>query len=126
MNRIANALLKCVGRKVAYLALLLGPVACASGAQSPKAALNADPGGLLFNGYAKPDVACFGCHNGDAKGAGRGPSLAERVPKLTDAQIVHAIDSGPWMMPAYKEKLNDAEKKQLVTWLRARFREGTQ
>jgi mono/diheme cytochrome c family protein len=111
--------------KVARAAILsiLGMVAaCAGGVQSPRSALNQDPGALLFNGYAKADIECFQCHNGDGGGSGRGPNLGDRVPKLSDDQVMKAIDEGPGWMPAFKDKLNETEKKQLVAWLRARFR----
>ncbi|MEI9949338.1 MAG: cytochrome c [Pseudomonadota bacterium] len=78
------------------------------------------PGGRLFNGYVKADVKCFSCHNGDAKGA-NGPNLAERVPKLSDAAILQAINDGPSYMPSFKNKLTDAEKHEIIAWLRQRF-----
>ncbi|MHB8419960.1 MAG: c-type cytochrome [Myxococcales bacterium] len=101
----------------AFLGLLAG---CA-GVQLPRASLNDDPGALLFNGYTKPDVACFKCHNGDGSGSGRGPSLATRVPKLTDEKIVETMDKGPGIMPSFKDTLTAAEKRQIVLWLRSRF-----
>jgi mono/diheme cytochrome c family protein len=101
--------------------LLLFGTGCAAGTQQPRQALDT-PGALLFNGYTKPDVKCFECHNGDGTGTGRGPNLAERVPKLTDDAIVHAIDEGPGLMPSFKDKLSAAEKRDLVAWLRSKFR----
>jgi|RhiMethySRZTD1v2_1073278.scaffolds.fasta_scaffold06927_11 mono/diheme cytochrome c family protein len=92
---------------------------CAAGTPEPRQSLNS-PGGLLFNGYAKPDVNCFECHNGDATGTGRGPNLTEKVPKLSDDAILHAIDEGPGLMPSFKDKLTAAEKRDLVAWLRSR------
>ncbi len=91
---------------------------CAAGTPEPRQSLDS-PGGLIFNGYAKPDVKCFECHNGDATGTGRGPNLRERVPKLSDDAILHAIDEGPGMMPSFKDKLTAAEKRDLVAWLRS-------
>jgi mono/diheme cytochrome c family protein len=93
---------------------------CAAGTAQPRQSLDA-PGALLFNGYTKPNVKCFECHNGDGTGSGRGPNLAERVPKLTDEAIVHAIDDGPGLMPSFKDELTAAEKRDLVLWLRSRF-----
>ncbi len=106
------------------MAVLLGLgalTACAAGVQSPRAALGDNPGALLFNGYANPEVNCFHCHNGDGAGSGRGPNLTERIPRLTDDEIVKAINKGPGFMPSFKDKLNDVEKQQLVAWLRSRF-----
>ena len=105
--------------------LLLGvlPVvitACAAGTPLPRQSLDA-PGALLFNGYTKPEVKCFECHNGDGTGSGRGPNLAKHVPKLSDDAIVHAIDEGPGLMPSFKDQLTAAEKRELVAWLRSKF-----
>ena len=97
--------------------------ACATGKALPQQALDSR-GGLMFNGYVKPDVKCFGCHNGDALGA-NGPSLATRVPALSDEAILKAIDDGPSYMPSFKDKLSDDEKRSLVAWLRSRFGGGS-
>jgi mono/diheme cytochrome c family protein len=96
--------------------------ACATGKALPQQALDSR-GGLLFNGYVKTDVKCFGCHNGDASGA-NAPSLATRVPTLTDDAILKAINDGPSYMPSFKDKLTDDEKRSLVAWLRSRFGGG--
>jgi mono/diheme cytochrome c family protein len=96
--------------------------ACATGKALPQQALNSS-GGLMFNGYVKPDVKCFGCHNGDGSGA-NGPSLAALVPVLTDDAILKAINDGPSYMPSFKDKLTDDEKRSLVAWLRSRFGGG--
>lgn len=93
---------------------------CAAGTPLPRQSLDS-PGALLFNGYTKPNVQCFECHNGDGTGSGRGPNLAERVPKLTDEAISRAIDEGPGFMPSFKDELTAKEKADLVAWLRSRF-----
>jgi mono/diheme cytochrome c family protein len=100
-------------------ALALFAVGCHTGSALPPQSLDSE-GGRLFNGYVKDDVKCFSCHNGDGKGA-NGPNLAERVPKLSDAAILHAINEGPSYMPSFKDKLNDAEKHEIIAWLRQRF-----
>ncbi|MEI9937744.1 MAG: cytochrome c [Pseudomonadota bacterium] len=97
----------------------LSVVGCHTGVALPQQSLGS-PGARLFNGYVKEDVNCFSCHDGDGKGA-NGPNLAERVPKLSDAAILHAIDSGPSYMPSFKNKLSDAEKHEIIAWLRRRF-----
>ncbi len=99
--------------------LALSAVGCHTGTALPQQSLDS-PGGRLFNGYVKADVKCFSCHNGDAKGA-NGPNLAERVPKLSDAAILQAINDGPSYMPSFKNKLTDAEKHEIIAWLRQRF-----
>jgi mono/diheme cytochrome c family protein len=100
------------------LALLV--VACHTGTALPPQSLDS-PGGKLFNGYMKPDVKCFSCHNGDGTGA-NGPNLAERVPKLSDEAILKAIDEGPSYMPSFKDKLTPSEKRDIISWLRERFK----
>jgi mono/diheme cytochrome c family protein len=95
-------------------------VACHTGIALPPQSLDS-PGGKLFNGYAKADVKCFSCHNGDGTGA-NGPNLAERVPKLSDEAILKAIDDGPSYMPSFKDKLTDNEKREIIAWLRQRFK----
>ncbi len=93
------------------------------GAQIPKTQL-ADPGALIFNGYTKPAVKCFACHNGDGAGTKLGPALAKRVPRRTDDQLRKVILEGRGNMPAFRDKLDDAELAQLVSWLRHQFDPG--
>lgn len=100
------------------LALTLG--GCAAGVQLARSGMT-DPGELLFNGYAKADVGCYACHNGDATGTWRGPSLADKAPKMSDAAIIEVIEKGPGFMPAFKGKLTAEEEAQIVGWLRSRF-----
>jgi mono/diheme cytochrome c family protein len=95
-------------------------VACHTGTALPPQSLDS-PGGKLFNGYVKSDVKCFSCHNGDGTGA-NGPNLAERVPKLSDEAILKAIDEGPSYMPSFKDKLTATEKRDIIAWLRERFK----
>ena len=95
-------------------------VACHTGTALPPQSLDS-PGGRLFNGYVKSDVKCFSCHNGDGTGA-NGPNLAERVPKLSDEAILKAIDEGPSYMPSFKDELTASEKRDIIAWLRERFK----
>ena len=92
---------------------------CHTGTALPPQSLES-PGGKMFNGYVKPDVKCFSCHNGDGSGA-NGPNLGERVPKLTDDEILKAINEGPSYMPSFKDTLTDPEKREIIAWLRERF-----
>src|SRR5580704_5734502 len=87
----------------------LGIVGCA-GTQTPPDRISS-PGEALFNGRVKADVTCYRCHNGDGTGTLRGPSLARRIPKLTDEEIVAAIEEGPGFMPSFKGKMDDAQIK---------------
>ena len=108
-------------QRAPWLALVaLLAVACHTGTALPPQSLDS-PGGRLFNGYVKPDVKCFSCHNGDARGA-NGPNLGVRVPKLSDDAILKAINEGPSYMPSFKDKLTDTEKREIIAWLRERFK----
>jgi len=103
----------------AVLLLIAGLLSCA-GKQTPRDQIT-DPGELVFNGLSVVDVACYKCHGGDGTGTWRGPSLVERVPKLTDPAIEKAINEGPGMMPAFKGKLDGQQMAALTAWLRGHF-----
>ena len=104
-----------------FLPGLLVMFACApAGKQLPREQVT-EPAAALFNGYTKPEVDCYRCHGGDGLGAGRGPSLAERVPGLSDDEVRRTILEGPGKMPSFRDKLTDPELDQLVEWLRRRF-----
>jgi len=104
---------------LAVAILLSGLVAC-GGTQIPKAQI-ASPAQSLFNGQVRADINCFHCHDGDGSGTLWGPNLAKRVPKLTDDGIAQAIAKGPGLMPSFKDKVSDAEVKEIVAWLRSKF-----
>ena len=104
--------------------LVIGSVAllsagCRTGQALPAETLDS-PAARLFNGYSKPNVKCYSCHDGDGHGA-NGPNLAEPVPKLTDEGLLAILNEGPSYMPSYRDDLTDAEKRELVSWLRQRF-----
>jgi Cytochrome c, mono- and diheme variants len=102
----------------ALLALTI--VACAAGMQLAREKIQ-DPGQLLFNGYANPQVNCFHCHNGDGRGSGRGPDLAPKVAKLDDAVILTVIEKGKSFMPSFGDKTTPEERQEIVAWLRQTF-----
>lgn len=78
----------------------------------------ADPGQLLFNGYARADVDCYRCHAGDASGTWKGPRLVGITSHASAEELRAAIRSGPGIMPAYgEEQLTDAEVDQVLAWL---------
>jgi mono/diheme cytochrome c family protein len=101
----------------AVLAIVL--LSCA-GAQTPRDRIT-DPGELLFNGHTVASVDCYKCHKGDGTGTWRGPNLAERVPKLSDADIAKAINQGPGMMPSYQGKVDAQQIAAITAWLRGKF-----
>jgi mono/diheme cytochrome c family protein len=101
--------------------LILLVVACGGeGTQIPRDQAKS-AGELLFNGYTKPDVKCFSCHDGTGAGTKWGPALDERVPRLDDPQLRAVILDGHDKMPAFRAKLSVGEVAELVTWLRERF-----
>jgi len=81
-----------VGGAVALLS-----VGCHTGHALPPETLDS-PAARLFNGYSKPNVKCYSCHNGDGHGA-NGPNLSERVPKLSDEGLLSAINEGRAICP---------------------------
>jgi mono/diheme cytochrome c family protein len=113
-------------RFVVALALLTlaacGLLAC-GGAPLKKDTLGDDPGGLLYNGYTKPEANCYHCHGGDGQGTALGPSLAKAIPKMTDAEVNDTIKNGraKTIMEPYGGKLSDAEIGQITAWLRKEF-----
>ncbi len=96
----------------------LASAGCA-GVQIARADLE-HPGQLLFNGHVKEEVNCFKCHNGDATGSMRGPSL-DVTAEMSDDDILEYINEGEGIMPAFADKLTSDEKAQIVSWLRVRF-----
>ncbi|MEK7703842.1 MAG: cytochrome c [Myxococcota bacterium] len=109
-------------RKSCFAALggMLIFAGCAAGIQLARPQVS-DPGALLFNGYAKAEVNCYICHNGDGTGSGRGPNLAPKVARLPDMALLEVIDKGEGFMPAFRARLSADEKQQIVIWLRSRF-----
>ena len=69
---------------------------------------------------------CGVCHNADSTEKKMGPGLkglfkAEKMTngkKPTDANVRTKVDEGGNGMPAYKEMLSDAEKNDLVAYLK--------
>lgn len=66
---------------------------------------------------------CLGCHGPDGKGKVKGvPDFTDAAwqKKESDADLISQIKKGaPPKMPSYKDKLNDAEIKALVAYVRA-------
>ena len=98
-----------------------GPGGVAAGTAGATARSAAERGRELFNGWVRPEVNCYTCHNGDGAGTWRGPNLGKRVPKLTDAEIASTIAEGPGLMPSFKGKVDGEDVRDLTAWLRAQF-----
>ena len=102
----------------AFLCVVLVVSGCAPLAR----ALVADsPGGLLYQGYTKPDVDCYRCHGGRATGSLRAPPLKAPTLEWSQEQLHGVIKDGDGGMPAFKDKLDDAEIDQILEWLRTQF-----
>jgi mono/diheme cytochrome c family protein len=93
--------------------------------QLPKEQLT-DPNALMFNGYAKADVDCWRCHNGDGRGSGHGPSLVRRISRLSEARLAHMIRDGGGVMPDFKKTMTEEEILAMVKWLKVEFPLHTQ
>lgn len=81
--------------------------------------------------YSQDDVAalfkskCQVCHGADGKAAtpagqkvGAKDFHSPEVAKLSDAEMIAAVEKGKGKMPAYQGKLSDDQIKQLVKYLR--------
>lgn len=73
----------------------------------------------LFN------AKCAVCHGPDGSGSAVGKRMgvvnlrSEEVQKQTDAELIHEISNGVGKtMPSYKDKLSEAQIKELVGYLR--------
>jgi cytochrome c len=69
---------------------------------------------------------CAVCHNSDSEEKKMGPGLKgyfkkdkmANGKKLTDANVKGRIDEGGQGMPSYKDMLSDAEKDDLIAYLK--------
>lgn len=59
---------------------------------------------------------CMACHGADRKGGGDYPSLRQIGKKYNQKQILHIINNGRRMMPAFKQ-LPEEDKKSVVAFL---------
>lgn len=101
------------------VAVVLLTAGCVKSAQLPRERLE-HRGGLLFNGYVKPQVNCWKCHNGHGRGA-MGPSLVVRAPALSNSRLRKVITGGFGLMPGFRQHLTDDDVEQLIAWQRAEF-----
>jgi cytochrome c2 len=70
---------------------------------------------------------CSVCHNADSTEAKMGPGLKGLFKKakltttgkpVTDANVLQKINEGGNGMPAYKDQLNDADRANLIAYLK--------
>ena len=60
--------------------------------------------------------SCISCHGGNLEG-GVGPALSKVGGSKTEIQIVHQIQNGGGIMPAFISTLKDTEIANLAKWL---------
>jgi len=63
---------------------------------------------------------CAGCHGADGSKSimGAKPLNGAEVQAMSNAQIEDAITNGKGKMPAYKGKIDEAQTKELVSYIR--------
>jgi len=63
---------------------------------------------------------CAGCHGADGSKSmmGAKPLSGAEVQGMSNAQLEDTITNGKGKMPAYKGKLDDAQIKELVSYIR--------
>ena len=89
---------------------------------SPTAPASNIDAAALYNTESAPK--CASCHGADGKGNPNIPKVpnftdAAWQKKTTDAKMIANIKNGDKPMPPYKDKLNDAQIKALVAYIRA-------
>ncbi len=133
--RAEGPLRACVAAFILLVPLSVdSPAPGARGAERSSAVHPVDSDRLRASGVALFRVHCLGCHDADGRG-GIGRESFQRVPDFTDSawhasrtdrQLTRAILKGKGKsMPALKDKLNPAEVKRLVAFVRG-FRGGRQ
>jgi len=96
--------------KVALIALTAGVLTPAVFAASPETT-------SLYK------AKCNACHGPDGAGTPIGKKIGARdftmpeIMKMTDAQLTESITKGKNKMPAFKDKLKEAEIKDLVAYI---------
>jgi mono/diheme cytochrome c family protein len=104
--------------RAVVVGVALAWMGCA-GSPAPQETLQT-PGALLFNGYTKPEIKCYECHNGNAQGRGiKGPNLVKKLKKINDEEYFKALHKGPLLMPSYTKTLTEDEMKAILEWLRS-------
>lgn len=66
-------------------------------------------------------AVCAACHGADGTGVAPNPALTDRVPALTDDEIVTVILDGKGNMDAYKFTFNNQEIADLLAYVRTNF-----
>jgi mono/diheme cytochrome c family protein len=62
--------------------------------------------------------SCISCHGGNLEG-GAGPALTKVGGSMTEIQILHQIQKGGGIMPAFKGQIKDDQIANLAKWLAA-------
>src|SRR5471030_619425 len=77
-------------------------------------------GGDAKKGKDVFDQNCAVCHNSDSAEVKMGPGLkgVSKKPKMNDAALKARIEAGGNGMPSYKDILSDAEKADVIGYLK--------
>jgi cytochrome c len=77
-------------------------------------------GGDAAKGKGVFEQNCAVCHNSDSAEVKMGPGLkgVTKKPKMTEAAIRAKVDAGGNGMPSYKDILSDAEKNDVIAFLK--------
>lgn len=85
------------------------------GAPAAAAAPNAVAGKAIFQ------AKCIACHGANGKGIGAGkPDFTDAAwqAKESDEELLHVIANGHKMMPPFKDKLTEQERKDVLAYVR--------
>ena len=94
-----------------------GQTAPTKTAHKPTTQTASNPAQLVSLGHSLYGQFCANCHGANGEGQ-RGPSL-QRLGD-PDAKIARNIANGfPGLMPAYENKLNDAQRQALVAYIQS-------
>ena len=70
---------------------------------------------------ATDQQTCTDCHGDEGLGGGIGPNLDTRFSQNTDWQLLSTIIDGRDRMPAWGDRLSDAELTDLLAFLQSEF-----
>lgn len=75
-------------------------------------------GGQIYQGKARFDVKCYGCHGWMGEGSMHAPALAKNGEIIPYFEFYSAVTYGRGgVMPAYNRVLGEREIRLLMDWL---------
>lgn len=107
---------------VMRLVAMLAFAAALAFSASPAGAQDDDPGDLGEGLEVYTSQGCAGCHGADGSGSPAGRSLIDIAIEQTDRAVhVTSVVDGKGSMPAYGERITDAEASAVVSYIRLSF-----